>query len=286
MALRTSTAIGFLCLVVACLWPYATVEAYLPSAAHLLDLMVQNMGRSKSLQVTQNLVIYPSADQPDTPVYQIRETVRYQFGKALRSDAQLGDTQRIYLRNAGTQMVVMDGRLSGQGATRYDRCKELLLYQKRQTLQAQLTRFGIDTSISSLGRIGDKVAFVIGAVYPDEATAQLWLDHETFRPLRWVVTPADAQGRGGFEIRYRQWARSGRRWYPRRMEIFTQGRLAREIEAVSLQPDEPFSESLFSPAQLRAMYDAAASASASSANVSDPLPEVRQTIEEFKRIYE
>ncbi|MEZ4578569.1 MAG: hypothetical protein R2875_11315 [Desulfobacterales bacterium] len=56
---------------------------------------------------------------------------------------------------------------------------------------------------------------IIGAQYPDESVPQIWLDKETFRPMRWIVeSSGDPENPKYSEILYRNWTRHSGAWYP------------------------------------------------------------------------
>ena len=115
------------------------------------------------------------------------ESLRYVFSEAFRSDSVSDDNQRIYVFRNGQTLTVIDGVISSGAETRFDLYKDLLLYRSREVLSERLLDLGIDISVSSLGKFEGQPAFVVGAEYPDETSPQVWIDIETFQPLRMII---------------------------------------------------------------------------------------------------
>ena len=229
----------------------AEAQAYVLQGSHVLDLMVGRLGKMRRLQVSQRVTLY---DQrlPQGRV-ELAEIARYRLPDTFRADTTGDGVHRIYLRSDRSAMTVMDGRLAPEPETVFDRYKDLLLYRDRKMLEKQLARLGVDITVSSLGRFEDRIVFVLGAHYPDDSKSQVWIDKENFRPLRWLVrNPDDPRPGTEFEIRYRQWAKSGPVQYPMRVVFFQDGRLVREITVSHLDVNPGFRDDLFDLNALKA----------------------------------
>ena len=171
-------------------------------------------------------------------------------------------------------------------ANRFDLYKDILLYRSREELVERLLDLGVDVSVSSLGRVEGEIAFVVGAVYPDESVSQIWFDRETFLPMRWII-----RGNGGtsasdvLEIRYLTWWKSGQSRYPSRIEVYQDGNLVRVNQLKIFREDNGFSEELFDIDHLRAVYPLVPEQSLVPGEPEEP-SEVQKTIEEFRRVFE
>jgi hypothetical protein len=265
----------------------APAPAYVLQGPHILELMVKGLGRAKSLQASQDVVVY------DTDALHVSsrltETVHYRFPHQFRSEMRADGLERIQVFNGGRSLTIINGQVAaGSGETRYDLYKDLLLLRSRRHLHDRLLRLGVAVDVSSLGRLKEQVAFVVGATYPDESRPQVWFDLDTFRPLRWIVTAAGEHGaRETFEVHYRRWESSGDKWYPRRIEFYAGARLLREIRvtAAHWNPDRAVEASLFDVERLKALYPQR-EAGWPQSPANDEIEEVQKGIEEFRRILE
>ena len=295
---------------------------YVLQGPHIIQLMTEKLGQVDSLFISQRVVFYNVEPQPeildeensgsaaidsadhfyDLPAeahdtvpapaeakpIQLEESIRYVFSQAFRSDIISDTNQRIYVYNRGQTLTVIDGIIADFSESRFDLYKDLLLYRSRETLSERLANLGIDVRVSSLGKFEDRLALVIGAEFPDETVPQVWIDKETFQPLRMLIPSAGKSydNRSGIlEIRYADWQKIENMWYPMQIEFIQDGTTVRAVEVNNYQINAKFSEDLFDISRLMSEYrqpDQIPGPSGSTEGVS----EVQKTIEEFKRIFE
>jgi hypothetical protein len=219
---------------------------------------------------------------------QLDESLKYLFPEAFRSDIVSESNQRIYISNQGQTITVIDGVISNAAESQFDVYKDLLLYRSKEILTERLSNLGIDISISSLGRIDGRIAFVVGAEFPDKTVPQLWIDKETFHPLGIIVygakSPLGAQT-GFLEIRYSNWQQIGKINYPMQIEFIQDGVSVRTIEVDDYQINPGFSKDVFDIARLKLEYRQS-TPTPDPARESEGLSEVQKTIEEFQKIFE
>jgi len=268
--------------LVACL--YAPTNAYVLPGPYILKLMTQNLGKAKSLLVSQTLVIHD--ESPQKIGVELSETLRYVFPEKFRSEALSENVYRIHVLSKGKAVTVIDGKIADESDNRYDRYKDILLFKPREMLKDKLSLLGVDVTVSSLGRFQGKPAYVLGAQYPDETTPQVWLDKDTFRPFRWIMTnKAGESQENSIEVRYFEWNKVHHTWYPMRIEFFMAGILVREIHVQNIKVNPSFSKELFDIKHLKSLYPQVAPAEQEQENKED-LNEVQKTIEDFKKLYE
>jgi hypothetical protein len=228
----------------------------------------------------------PASEPPPEHPLELDESLRYIFSEAFRSDVRAPGSQRIYIFNAGRTLTIIDGYIVDNAENRFELYKDILLYRSREALCDRLTQLGIDVSISSLGRYEGKIAFVVGADYPDESVPQLWVDKETLLPMRWIIQPAgDDSGAGALEVHYLQWWKIGTTRYPSRIEFYQDGNLVRECRSINFEENAQFSRELFDIDQLQTVYQRQPPKPA-----DEQLPgqssEVQKAIEDFQSLFD
>jgi len=299
------------------------IYAYVLQGPHVFDLMIENLGKAKSLFVSQKIIFYRSGFVGDSKQHpldseskqssdtvdaaggsrrtqdhygdemaEVSETMelegslRYIFSQAFRSDARSNDSERIFIFSEGKTLTLIDGNSAPEATNRFDLYKDLLFYRSREELIERLIRLGVDVSISSLGRFEEKIAFVIGAEYPDESVSQVWIDQNTFLPLRWIIKGVDPAGESDtLEIRYLIWWKIDKIRYPSRIEFYQDGNLVRVNQAINFEENATFSEELFDIDYLRTVSPRAPAQPIVPGEPEEP-SEVEKTIEEFRRIFE
>ena len=297
------------------------LNAYVLQGRHVLDLMIEKLGPAESLFVTEKLVFYRMADAvneqnpatdkitssseniagDDTPAVQqietraealepetleFESTLRYVFSRAFRSDAISPNSERIHITVDGQTLTMIDNNIVPDAANRFDLFKDILLYRSREALAERLLQLGVDVYVSTLGRFEEKIAFVLGAYYPNDTVKQLWVDKDTLLPLRLIIRGVyGADNSSKVEIRYLVWWKVGEIQYPSKIEFYQDDNLVRVSHAISFEENALFSEELFDIEQLKIIYPRAPLQPISPEAVEEP-SEVQKTIDDFKRIYE
>ena len=274
----------FLLSVVILLAVFSPANAYVLQGQHLLELMTQNFKKSRRLLVSQQLVLYDNSGLRSA--VELNETLRYDFPETFRSDILSENVKRIHVLSKGMTLTVIDGKAAIESETRYDRYKDIMLFNSRALLEKRLASHGVDFTISSLGRFQGQPAYVLGAQYPDETAPQIWLDKDTFRPIRWVITGKVADNpEDCLEVRYLEWQRVHKTWYPMRVEFYKNDILVRQINVDNIEAAPDFPEDLFNIDHLKSIYrlDTAAVPDQGAEKEQN---EVQKTIEKFKKMYE
>ncbi len=257
------------------------VDAYILKGPHILDLMVKQYGKLISLRVSQKLILKENA--PEQDFVSLEEIARYAFPDRFRSDTASDSAKRVYVSSKGDAITIMDRKISSRPESDYDLYKDLLLYHSRMLLQNRLSLLGVNVDITSVGRYQNKIAFVIGAEYPDETRSQVWVDKDSFRPIRWLLIKSKAGEIGTvMEFRYDMWQHIDSIPYPKHIQILQDGVLVREIVADAIAVNPSFETTLFDIEYLKTQYEIEHSEEV----VSDEMEEVQKTIREFKRRYQ
>lgn len=259
---------------------YTHANAYVIPGPHVLELMIEKLGRGKSLLISQKLSIYDVSHKKN--IIKLRETLKYSFPEKFRSEIQSENAKRIYVFSLGAALTVIDDKIVSNTETRFDCYKDVFLYRSRIMLQNRLSLLGVDTSVSSLGRFQNKTAYVIGAKYPDESVSQIWLDKNTFQPVRWIIID-NKSNKDVLEIRYGDWKQTHKAWYPMRIEFYHNDILVREIYADKIKINPSFSDELFDIEHLKSVYLNLGSVEKDN---SQGLNDIQKTIKEFKKLYE
>lgn len=263
---------------------HSVANAYVLKGPHILDLMIKRYGKAASLLVSQKLIFHDS--DPEKSGTQVGETLRCIFPTACRSDIVSEDFKKIHVLSEDKSLTVIDEKIVDGYENRYDRYKDLLLFRSRTLLQSKLPMVGVNVSISSIGRFQGELAYIIGAIYPDETVPQIWVNKETFRPFRWIITGNSEEGaEDSLEVRYLEWREVDNTWYPMRIEFFRNHVLCREILVQNIRVNPLLPRELFDIDHLKSIYPPIA-ASMPGQNETDELDEVQKIIEEFKKKYE
>jgi hypothetical protein len=208
-------------------------DAHVLQGPYILELSAKAMGRIAALQVKQKLIVYPPKPEEAPVVFD--ETAIYVMPQRFRSDIVSDQFQRTHLEFGNSSLTVIDGRVA-TGKDPFDSYQRVLRSRTRSRLMRTLNDLGVETAISSLGRVEETVVFVLGAHYPDESVTQLAVDKETFLPVRLLLVDGEADGTGQrLDIRYLNWRKIQDSWFPMQVMFYTGEHLVREIRVGDLR---------------------------------------------------
>ena len=283
MLKRHKRNIAIFCFAATLLFCIGTSHAYILRGPHILELMTQKYGKSRSMLVSQKILFFHTGE---AETIEVRETLRYIFSEAFRSDATSENSERIHLMSKGNTMTVIDGKIAVTGETLFDIYKDILLYRSRELLRTRLAALGVDMSVVAFGRFEGKIAFVIGAEKPDDPVSQLWVEKDSFLPIRWRVKAdgSDAQ-KMDMDIRYSDWRKIDNAWYPMRIVFYQDKKPVREIKTEALRTNLFFPKALFDIEKIKARYMLAAP-EVKDESVSGEISEIEKNINEFRKKFE
>jgi hypothetical protein len=256
-------------------------DAYVLPARQILTFMLERVVGGNTLVVSQKAVMYDSGLEGG--MQEIQETLYFKYPGRFRSEMNAGGLRKVHVRGPDGVLVIMDDKIMGESEGPLDRFSAPFLHKRQAPLAQELAELGIDLGTVTLGRFEDKVAFVIGARYPDETVPQLWIEKDSFRPIRFI--PGGRDGAPAGEIVYSDYRSVGKRGeYPARILFYERGNLVRMNVMESLEVNVEVDDALFDVTSLRNLYEPV--------NPSEPsepaseLDEVKKTIRDFRKIYE
>jgi outer membrane lipoprotein-sorting protein len=272
-----------LCFMAVLLLTIGPAHAYILRGPHILELMTQKYGKPRSMLVSQKVLFYHAGETGTT---EVSETLRYIVPEAFRSDSISENSERIHVMSKGEAMTVIDGKIAVTAETLFDIYKDILLYRSRELLRARLSALGVDMSVVAFGRFQDKIAFVIGAEKPDDPVSQVWIDKDSFLPIRWLMKADgfDAQ-KMDMEIRYSEWRQIDNAWYPMQIAFYQDEKPVREINVEELRMNLSFPKDLFDIERLKTKYVSAVP-EVKDGSVSGEINEIEKSINEFRKKFE
>jgi hypothetical protein len=280
--MKKSAAILMSVIIVLCAGTLA--NAFVLLGPQILELMRKELGTAERLLVSQNLIIYQEDFEEGAIV--LGEKLRYIFPDTFRSDILSENVEVIHVFSKGRSVTVIDGKITSDRETELDHYKDIILYNTRELLEDRLPKYGLDVYTSSLGRFQGRLAYIVGAQYPDETVPQLWIDKHTFKPFRWILFGGTAEGRADLlEFRFFEWRQVDKIWYPMRIEFYQGEKLVRMIQVDEIRVNVNFPDKLFDIKYLRSTYPRVTSTEPETSE-SNELNEVQKVLEKFQKIVE
>lgn len=258
-----------------------SADGYVLDGRHILEFMLEHLDLPGQMRIKQTLTVFD--ERFESGRMAINQTVCYKIPGKFRSEIKTGDRHRIYLAAGDETLTIVDGKIASQTSEALCHYKDLFCYRPRESLADRLRCLGMNVSISSYARWEEKVAYVIGARYPNKSMPQLWVEKSSFLPMRWIYQPGDpAAGRERIEFRYEDWQQTGDSWYPRVIEIFKAEGLIRRIDVNTIEINPVFLDDFFNIDHLKAVYSAPVPESEQPESEND----IDRQIKQFREIFE
>jgi hypothetical protein len=225
----------------------------LPARAYLLptDFIVRMLiekrervtGADLSLQLTTEVA---GIDSP------VEERIYVKMPERLRRVRQTEDRAEVEVQREGRWARGSEGDLKTQKGPPEDVLPLLLftagndLDKKQERILATLKTLGIDRSVVAFGRYQDQVCFIIGARSYAADASQLWIDKETFLPLRLIVTKKTDSSVSKRETRWLEFGSSlTGDYFPRVIEVLQDGKRVSRSEVEKVESNTKNPETLF-----------------------------------------
>jgi len=257
-------------------------SGYIIPARQILGFMVEQFGTGQTLTIFQKTVLY----SPDLEggMRELDETLYYRFPGQFRSEVKRPELEKIQVVNDEGAVTIVDGKVVGETEGLFDHFKDLILFNDPDLLGDALSQLGVNLDIVSLGRFKDRIAYVIGARYPDETVPQLWVDKQDFSPIRFILS---TEGEGSDkEIEYAEYrALDKRKRYPARILFLEQGTLVRMHVLEAFEVNSHLSDQLFDVSHMKVQYEPVVQ-TPETPSPSSELEEVKKGIRDFRKIFE
>jgi len=252
--------------------------AYVLPAKQLLAFVSDRVGQEGTLVVLQKTVLYDPT--LDGGMQELEETLYFKSPGWFRAEVGTSGFKKVHIVGPESALTIIGGKIMGETERLFDHFKDPFVYNKPDDLADALTRIGVDLDTVALGRFREKIAFIIGSELSDESVPQVWVDKESFYPIRFVFGGEDGSPVREVEYaEYREVAKGKR--YPARILFYEDGDLVRMQVLESFEINAQISDDLFDMAYLKRMHEPVTPPPPSS-----ELDEVKKSIQDFRKVYE
>ena len=198
----------------------AALLAYIPSPESLLK---RAAGRTATLGKTREVTLAGKLTLKDQGARPAQLVLHFPLSCRLEGDGGLSLSVKSGVAEGTTGPALQLLQL----ACPFLAYRGLPADQAEGALRAAATAAGADlTAASSLGRLGDRVVYVLGAGARDLGRPQLWLYKDSDAPARLIA-------QGGVDLRMLEYGNpAAADWFPRVVELWQSGQLAAKFEVL------------------------------------------------------
>jgi hypothetical protein len=271
----------FLLIIGVCLLLTVNGWGYVLGPEMLLSLMSREIGQPGGFTVKQTIRRDLMSCDDDSGVG-VREIAWYNIPGQFRVEAvsEEGKTS-VYVTAAERAVTILNQTVLSTDENSLMLYTAPLLFRDWETLSERLSDLGVAVSVTSLGRLDRRVAFVVGAHYPDVSVSQFWVDKETFLPWRLLVKTSEDDT---IEVVYGDWRKEDRFSHPHRIDIYRNNTLHHTICCQGVTRTRSFADDFFNIDHLQSQYPSVGEDPFDPAE--KPLDDIEQTIDDFRKLYQ
>lgn len=149
-------------------------------------------------------------------IFNLKETLWLSYPGRMRCEAQSSRGRTLTVFSDSRFVKVKDNKIAADRPSVEEYYLDILRLRDRKALLNRLADNGVDVNTSSLQRFRDKICYVVGSICPGkEPASSLWVDKDTFFPVRYIVRT----NQNLVEIIYENWHRVSRTWYPMDIKV-------------------------------------------------------------------
>lgn len=175
-----------------------------------------------------------------------------QPAKARRVEENGDEKALIYLEREGVVATGTEGSLRRRSGPPSDLIATLLvpgtseLDAIAQRVLGLFKQLGIDTSITTYGRDEGDLVYIIGARAWEPDRPQVWLDKDTYLPVRLVVDRPEGGKKVREETRLLEYGSElTHEWFPRVIEVYRKNELVARSEVTEIKLNQSLPDTLF-----------------------------------------
>ena len=242
-----------ICFVVVGLLAASSADAFRPSLKWILSrtAIAQIDRKVSTLKIEQDVTIFGLKSAPRG--FQTTQKTWLRAPYALREETVLPEGKRISVFTGEKSLSIKatgerKARRSGPNFFAHlvagggPNDKASLAERMMRDLEA----YGVDTQKISHGRFDGRIAFVIGAKPFETNKPQVWIDKDTYHPLRVIVAGKVGGKELIREVRFMGWGSSeAGGWYPKIIERLDNGVLKERAVTKSAERNKTFERGLF-----------------------------------------
>ncbi|HCY86757.1 MAG TPA: hypothetical protein DHV36_16625 [Desulfobacteraceae bacterium] len=228
-------------------------EAFVPQTPHLLHLVIQKIKTPTGMVVyqTRQIAKVDGEGTGEDMADAVSERLSFAFPSALRSEISSKNGTAFTVQSGNRFVRVENGRVTATVRPIADFYTVPMLLRDYAMMAAHLDAVGIDTQKVTFQRLDGGVCFFVGKpAGGSDPESGFWVDKDTLFPVRYKVTRS---GRT-VDVRYHNWHRVSRTWYPMETSIQVDGQPFADIRVSRFELKPGFSADRFDVDGVLAAY--------------------------------
>lgn len=223
-----------------------TAFAYIPHGTYL----VAKLAEKRAALTVNDLEALLETTYAERGPDEVNEKLQLKRGGKLRLTRTEGESESVSILKDGKRTEVSATGDVKPGTPGFEPLTDLF-YPKvanvesaRSEMIGLLQKLGVDLTIDTMQRAGNKIAYVYGAKAGELEKPQIWLDKDNLLPLRIIYKEGDKL----WDVSFSEWGiAGGADVFPRLIRRSLNGKVFSESTVEKLATNQKLAESLFNP---------------------------------------
>ncbi len=283
-------------------------QAFVPTAPQLLYMMIRAMGQPAGLIVhhTRYIPAYlPSSGHAsgNPEQYSLVEKLTFAYPDRLRTEIISGPNTGFTVESGQYFVKILNQVIISGAKSLEDHYTDILLFRDPERLESFLKLSGVNTDKVEYQRYQEHICYRIGGLpeslesepsEQDENTCAVWIDHETFLPVRFCLRQPGKPKDQSIDFLYQDWQKTGKMCYPMQITMIMDNRIITTIQADHTELSEPNAHKLFDIDYIMKQYPKKIHPNSPGSPIQeiqepgreDKIKELDNHINDFKKMYE
>lgn len=221
-----------------------SASGYILSAKFIIKMMLQANHRIHDVKIEQTATLFD--EDADHEGYKAPSVLYLKFPDSLRLDITLSYEKETVIHSNGETLTVVDGNLVSEVPDVRSVLKEFFITRSVDEVIEFLHAKHVNTERMGLGRFNGKIVYIIGAKEWETESPQLWIEKDSFLPLRFIAEERKEDCVFILEVRYLDYKSIGRAYrYPSVIEFYHDNNLTLRYETENVVVNTSLPDSLF-----------------------------------------
>ena len=221
-----------------------SASGYIPSAHFIIKMMLEGNGAIDHVMVEQTAIIFD--EDSGGEALRVPGVLYLKLPDGYRLDMTLPYEKKTSIYRKGEIFTIVDGEIVSRGPDRRALFKDFLIRHSVNRIMGLLRSKHVNIERTGLGRFGGKVSYIIGAGETETEFPQLWIEKDSFLPLRFVAKEKREESIVTVEVRYLDYRHIDDKFrYPSTIEFYADDKLTLRYQTEKVMVNTSMPDNVF-----------------------------------------
>jgi len=231
-----------------------SASGHIPSANFIIKMMLKGNHAVENIKIEQIATLFDiNTGHNDLMV---PEVLYLRVPDDYRLDIAFPEEHKTFIHSEGKILIIVGGKVIGNSKDEKSIFKDFFIKRSVDEIIGLLRSRNVDIERRGLGRFNGKIAYIIGAKEREAKLPQLWIEKDTFLPLRFIVEEKKEDSTAVLEIRYLDYINLDDKYrYPYTMEFYYNNKLTLRYEVQKVVVNTQIPDDIFDVSKVKENHE-------------------------------